>query len=162
MFFLGSFCCCSVNKFCQLFVVPWIAVHQAPLSPTISQGFLKLMSMSWLCNLTISSFAALFSFCLQSFPASGSFLSEVFVALCIRWPQYWSFRNSSSNEYLWLISLRIGWFDLLTVQGTFKSLLQHHNLKALILRHSALFMVQLLHPYKLEKIALTIWTSVAK
>ena len=72
-----------------------------------------------------------------------------FSVLCIRWPKYWSFSFSisSSNAYSGLISFRMDWFDLLAVQGTLKSLLQHYNLKASILQHSALFMVQLLHPY---------------
>ena len=68
-------------------------------------------------------------------------------ALCIRWPKYWSFSISPSNEYSGLISFRIDCFELLAVQGTLKSLLPHHSLKASILRHSAFFMVQLLHPY---------------
>ena len=67
--------------------------------------------------------------------------------LCIRWPKYWSFSISSSNEYSELISFRMGWLDLLVVQGTLKSLLQHHSSKASILRHSAFFIVQLSHPY---------------
>ena len=66
---------------------------------------------------------------------------------CIRWPKYWSFSNSSSNEYLGLISFRTDWFDLLGVQGTLKSLLQHHSSKASILWRSAFFTVQLSHPY---------------
>ena len=99
-----------------------------------------------------------FSSCLQSFPASGSFLMS---ALHIRWPKYWSFSISPSNEYTGLISFRIDWFDLLAVQGTLKSLLQHHSSKASILQHSDFFMVQLSHPYMTGKtIALTIWTFV--
>ena len=84
---------------------------------------------------------------------------------CIRWPKYWSFSFSlsPSNEYSGLISFRIDWFDL-EVQGTLKSLLQHHNSKASILQHSALFMVQLSHLYMAtgKTIALTIWTFVGK
>ena len=70
-------------------------------------------------------------------------------ALCIRWPKYWSFSFSISpyNEYSGLISFRIDWFDLLAVQGTLKSLLQHHSSKASILQHSAFFIVQISHPY---------------
>ena len=87
-------------------------------------------------------------------------------ALCIRWPKYWSFSFSisPSNEYSGLISFRIDWFDLLAVQGTFKSLLQHHNLKASILQRSVLFVVQLSHPYMTTRktIALTIWNFVSK
>ena len=86
--------------------------------------------------------------------------------LCIRWPKYWSFsfKTSPSNEYSGLISFRMDWLDLLAVQGTLKSLLQHHSSKALILRHSAFFIVQLSHPYVTtgETIALTRWTFFAK
>ena len=87
-------------------------------------------------------------------------------ALRIRWPKYWSFSFSicPSNEYSGLISFRIDWFDLLAVQGTLESLLQHHSLKASILRRSAFFMVQLSHPYMTtgKTIALTRWTFVGK
>ena len=85
-------------------------------------------------------------------------------SLCIRWPKYWSFSISPSNEYSGLISFRIDWFDLLGVQRTLKSLLQHHNLKASILQHSAVFMVQLAHPYMTvgKTIALTIQTFVSR
>ena len=81
------------------------------------------------------------------FPSIRVFSNES--VLQIRWPEYWSFSFSinPSNEYSGLISFRMDWFDLLTVQGTFKSLLQHHSSKASILRHSAFFMVQLSHPY---------------
>ena len=101
-------------------------------------------------------------FCLQSFPASGSF--PVMLALRIRWPKYWSFSISPSNEHLGLISFRIDWFDLLAVQGTLKSLLQHHSSNASILWHSAFFMVELSHPYMTtgKTIALIIWTFVGK
>ena len=92
------------------------------------------------------------------------FSSEL--ALCIRWPRYWnfSFSISPSNEYSGLISFSIDWFDLLAVQGTLKSFLQHHNSKASIFHHSAFYMVQLLHPvYGYWKtIVLTIWTFVSK
>ena len=77
------------------------------------------------------------------FPSIRVFSNEL--ALCIRWPKYWSF--SPFNEYSELISFRIDWFDILAVQGTLKSLLQHHSSKASILQHSALFMVQFSHPY---------------
>ena len=100
--------------------------------------------------------------CLQSFPISGSFfLNES--ALRIRWPEYWSFSISPSNEHSGLISFRKDWLDLLAVQGTFRSLLQH-NSEASILQHSAFFMVQLSHPYMTtgKTIALTRWTFVGK
>ena len=79
------------------------------------------------------------------FPSIRVFSSES--VLCIRWPKYWSFSISSSNEYSGMISFRMDWFDLLAVQGTLKSLLQHHSSKASLLQHSAFFMIQLSHPY---------------
>ena len=84
--------------------------------------------------------------------------------LCIRWPKYWSFSISPSNEYSGLIAFRIDWFGLLAVQGTLKSLLQHHSSKASILRHSPFFTVQISHPYMTTRktIALTRWTFVGK
>ena len=88
------------------------------------------------------------------------------LALCIRWPKYWrlSFNISPSNEYSGLIAFRIDWFDLLAVQWTLKSLLQHHSSKPSILWRSAFFMVQLSHPYMTtgKTIALTRWTFVGK
>ena len=86
--------------------------------------------------------------------------------LRIRWPKYWSFSFSisPSSEYSWMISFRIDWLDLLAVQGTLKSLLQHCSSKASVLRHSAFFVVQLSHPYRTtgKTIALTRWTLLAK
>ena len=88
------------------------------------------------------------------------------LAIHIRWPKYWSFifNICLTNEYSGLTSLRIDWFDILAVQGTLKSLLQHHNLKALILQCSAFFMVQLSHPFMTtgKTIALTIQTFFSK
>ena len=85
-------------------------------------------------------------------------------ALCIRWPKYWRFNISTFNEYSGLISLRFDWFDLLTVQETLKSPLQHHSLKASVLWSSAFFIVQISHPHMTTRktIALTIWTFVSK
>ena len=96
------------------------------------------------------------------FPSIRVFSNES--APCIRWPKYWNFSSSPSDEYSGLISLRIDWFDLLSVQGTLKSLLQHHTSKASILWRSAFFMVQLSHPYMTTRktIALTILTFVGK
>ena len=84
--------------------------------------------------------------------------------LHIRWPKYWSFSFSPSNEYSGLISFRMDWLGLLAVQGTLKSLLQHHRSKASILRHSSFFIVQLSHPYMTtgKTIALTRWTFIGK
>ena len=96
------------------------------------------------------------------FPSIRVFSNES--VLCIRWPKYWSFSMSPSNEYSGLISLRIDWFDLLAVQGTLKSLPQNHSSKASILQHSAFFMVQLSHPHMItgKTIALTRGTFVGK
>ena len=100
----------------------------------------------------------------SNFPSIRGFSNES--TLHIRWPKYWrfSFSISSSNEYSRLIFFRIEWFDLLAVQGTLKSLLQHYSSKASILWHSAFFMVQLSHLYMTtgETIVLTIWTFVGK
>ena len=97
------------------------------------------------------------------FPSIGVFSNE---SVLIKWPRYWSFSFtvSASNEYSGLISFRIDWFDLLVVQGTLKSLLQHHSSKVSILQFSAFFIVQLSHPYMTtgKTIALTRWTFVSK
>ena len=98
------------------------------------------------------------------FPSIGAFSNES--AFCIRWPKYWSFsfRISPSNEYSRLVSLRMDWLDLLAVQGTLKSLLQHHSSKASILSSSVFLKVQLSHPYMTtgKTIALIRWTFVGK
>ena len=116
------------------------------------------------CHPTISASVNPFSSHLQSFPASGSFNNES--VLRMRWPKYWSFSFSisPSNEYSRLISFRMDWLDLLAVQGTLKSLLQHHGSKASIPQCSAFFMVQLSHPCITtgKIIALTRWTFVGK
>ena len=119
-------------------------------------------SSRW-CHPTVSSFVILFSFCLQSFQASGSFHQSL---LLTRWQKYWSFSLSisPSSEYSGLISFRVDWLDLLAVQEMLMSLLQHHSSKASILWHSAFFMVQLSHPYMTTRktMALTRWTFVGK
>ena len=121
--------------------------------------------LSQWCHPTTSSSVIPFSSCIQSFLAWGSSPMSQSV-LHIKWLNYWSFsfNISPSNEYSGLISFRIDWFDLLKVQGTLKSLLQHHSSKASILRHSAFFMVQLSHPYMTtgKTIALARQTSVGK
>ena len=98
------------------------------------------------------------------FPSIRVFSNESI--LCIRWPKYWifSFSISHSSEYSDLISFRIDWLNLLAVQGTLKSLLQHHSSKASVLQHSAFYMVQLSHPYMTtgKTIALTRWAFVSK
>ena len=101
---------------------------------------------SWWCHPAISSSVRPFSSCPQSLPASESFpISQ----LCMRWPKYWSFSFSisPSSEHPGLISFTMDWLDLLAVQGTLKSLLQHHSSKASILQCSAFFTVQFSHPY---------------
>ena len=124
-----------------LFATPWTAACQATLF-TISRSLLKLMSIE---SMMPSNHPLLL---LPSvFPSITVFSNES--VLPIRWPKYWSFSFSisPSNEYSGLISLRMDWLDLLAVQGTLKSVLQHHNSKASILQHSAFFTVQLSHPY---------------
>ena len=129
----------------QLFATPWTTARRASLSITNSWSLLKLM-----CNESAMSSNHLILchplLLLPSiFPSIRVFSNES--VLCIRWPKYWSFSISPSNEYSVLISFRMDWLDLLAVQGTLKSLLQHHSSKASILWHSALCMVQLSHPY---------------
>ena len=144
-------------------MTPRTAACHASLSFTISQSLLRFMSIElvMLCSHLISSCLLLLP---SIFPSIRVFSSES--ALCIRWPEYWSFRFSinPSNEYSGLISFRIDWFYLPAVQGSLKSLLQHHSLKPSILWRSAFLMVQLSHPYMTtgKTIALTIWTCVSK
>ena len=137
---------------------PWTPIHQASLSITNSQSLLKLMSItnsqSLLKLMSITSVMLsnhLIPCCpllLPSvFPSIRIFSNEL--VLCISWPKYWSFsfRISLSNEHSGLISFTMDWLDLLAVQGTLKSLVQHHSSKASILWHSAFFMVQFSYPY---------------
>ena len=126
----------SLN-FVQLFVTPWTAAHQASLSSTASQRLLKFISI----ELVMSSNHLILCHPLllprSIFPSIRVFSNES--VLCIRWLKYWSFSFNISpfNEYSGLISFRMDWFDLLAVQGTSQSLLQHHSLKASVLWHSA-------------------------
>ena len=147
-----------------LFATPGTGEYEASLSIISSLSLLKLMSIKSAkpSNHLIPCHPLLL---LPSiFPSIRIFSSEL--ALLMRWPKYWSFSFSisSSNEYSGLISFRINWFDLLAVQGTLKSLLQHHSWKASILRCSAFFTVQLSHPYMTtgKTIALTRWSFVGK
>ena len=140
--------------------------HARPPCPSPSPGvYSNLCPLSQWCHASISSSVVPFSSYLQYFPASGYFPMSQSV-LRIRWPKYWSFSFSisPSKEHLGLISFRMNWLDLLAVQGTLKSLVQHHSSKASILRHSGFFTVQLSHPYMTtgETIALTRWTFVGK
>ena len=128
-------------------MTPWTAAHQASLSITNSQSLLKLMSM---VSVMPSNHLILCRPLLlppSVFPSIRVFSSDS--VLCIRWTNYWSFgfSISPSNEYSGLISFRIDWLDLLAVQGTLKSLFQHHSSKASIFRCSAFFTVQLSNPH---------------
>ena len=132
-------------------------------SPTLG-AYSNSCPSSWWCHPTISSSVIPFSSLLQSFPSIRVFSNES--VLCIRWLKYWSFSFSisPSNEYSGLIFFRMDWLDLFEVQGTVKSLLQHHSSKASILQHSAFFIVQLSHPYMTtgKTIALTRRAFVGK
>ena len=133
-----------------------------PCSSPIPGVYSNSCPLTQWCYPTISSSVVPFSSCLQSFPASGSFLMSQFFA--IRLPKCWNFTFilSPSNEYSGLISFRIDWFDLLAVQGTLKSLLQHNSSEASIFWCSAFFTVQVSHPYMTtgKTIALTRQTFV--
>ena len=143
-------------------VTPWTVAHQTSLSFIISQSFLKLMSIELVMPSNCLILCRPLLLLPSIFPNIRVF-SDV-LALCIRWLKYWSFSISPSKEYSGLISFRIDWFDLLAVQGTLKSLPQHHSSKASIFWHSAFFMVQLSHPHMTtgKTIALTTWTFVGK
>ena len=127
-----------------LFVTPWTAACQASLSITNSWSLLKLMSTESMMPSNHLMPCHLLLFLPSIFPSIWVFSNES--DLRIRWPKYWSlnFNISPSNEYSGLISSRMNWLDLLAIQGTLKSLLQHHSSKASILWHSAFFIVQLL------------------
>ena len=148
----------------RLFVTPWIAARQASLSITNSRSSLRLSSIE---SMMPSSHLILCHSLLLLPPIPPSirvFSNES--TLCMRWPKYWSFsfNISPSNEHPGLISFRMDWLDLLAVQGTLKSLLQHHTSKASILWHSAFSTVQLSHPYMttVKTIALTRQSFVGK
>ena len=134
----------------------------SPLYPGVCSNSCPLSQWCYLTNLILCHPLCLFPS--SVFPSIRVFSNES--ALHIRWPKYWSFSFSisTSNKYSELISFRIDWFDFLTVQGTLKSLLQHHNSKASILQCSAFFMVQLSHLYRTsgKTITLTMWTFVGK
>ena len=140
-----------------LFVTLWPAACQASLSITNSWSPPKAMSIKSVMPSNHLILCCPLLLLPSIFPSIRGFSSES--ALCIRWPKYWSFsfNISPSNKHKGLISFRIDWFDLLAVQGTLKSLLQHHNLKASILWHSVFFMVQLSHPYITTGKIIVIW-----
>ena len=140
----GSVKFSAIAQSCLFFVTPWTAAHQASLFITNSQSLLRLMSIE---SMMPSNFLNLYHPLLSHsiFPSIRLFSNESVIH--IRWPKYWTFSLSisPSNEYSGLISIRTDWLDL--VQGTLKSLLQHHSSKASILRRSAFFIVQLSHLY---------------
>ena len=141
-------------------MTPWTAAHQDSLSFTLSWGLLKFMSIESMMlsnHLILCHPRYLLSYILPSIRILSNEL-----AFLVWWPKYWSFGISPSNGYSGLISFRIDWLDLLAVQGTLKSFLQYHNLKASIIRCSV-FMVQLLHLYMTTRkiIALTICQTFA-
>ena len=148
---------------CSVVSESWTAACQASLSFNISRSLLKCMSIKLMMPSNHLVFCHPIFLLPSIVPSIRVFSNEL--ALHIRWQKYWSFSFtiSTSNEYSGLISFRIEWFDL-AVQGTLKSLLQHHNSKAPILQCSAFFMVQLSNPYMTTAItiALTRWTFVSK
>ena len=145
-----------------LFATPWTAARQASLSFTNYQSLLKLMTIELVIPSNHLILCCPLLLLPSVFPSIRVFSNES--VLRIRWPKYWifSFSISPSNEYSGLIYFRKKWLDLLTVQGTLKSLLQHHSSKASIFWHSAFFIVQLSHPYMTtgKTIALTRHTLV--
>ena len=148
----------------RLFATPWTTKRQASLSITNSQSLLKLMSIESLMPSNLLIFCRPLLLPPSIFPSIWVFPNESVHR--IRWPKYWSFsfNISPSSEHPGLISFRMDWLDLLAVQGTLKSLLQHHSSKASILQCSAFFTVQLSHPYMTmgKTIPLTRWTFVGK
>ena len=131
----------------RLFATPWTAACQPFRYFTISWSLLKLMSIELVTPSNHLIFCHSLLLLLSIFPSIRVFSNES--ALHIRWPKYWSFSFSISlsNEYSGFISFRTDWLDLLAVQGTLKSLLQHHSSNTSLLQHSAFFIVQLSHPY---------------
>ena len=148
----------------RLFATPWTTARQASLSITVSWSLFKQMSSDSVMPSNHSILCRPLILPPSIFPSIRVFSSES--VLHIRWPKYWSFSYiiSPSNEFSGHISFTIDWLDLLAVQETLKSLLQHHSSKASILHHSAFFTVQLSHPYMTtgKTIALTIWAFVGK
>ena len=152
------------TQLCLTFVTPWTAARQASLSITNSRSLPKLMSIESVMPSNHLIFCRPLLHPPSVFPSIRVFSKES--ALQIRWPKYWSFSFSirASNEYSGFISFRIDLFDLLEVQNTLKSLLQHHSSKASILWCSAIFIVQLAHPFMAtgKIIDLAIWGFVGK
>ena len=156
----------SVQSFSYvwLFVTPWTTARQVSLSITNSRSLPKLMSIESVMPSNHLILCCPLLLLPSIFPSIRVLSNES--VLHIKWPKYWSFSFSisPSNEYSGLISFRMDWLDLLAVQGTLKSLLQHYSSEALILRCSTFFIVQLSHPYMTtgKAMALTWWTSFGK
>ena len=148
----------------QLFATPWSVARQTSLSITNSWSLLKLMSILSVMPSKHLILSRPLLLPISIIPSIRDFWNES--VLCIRWPKYWrfSFNRSLSNEHSSLISFRMNCLDLLAVQGTLRSLPQHHSSKASILQHSAFFVVQLSHPYMItgKTTAFTRQTFVGK
>ena len=161
---MGQFSLVQSLSRVRLFATPWTAARQASLSITNSWSLLKLTSIESVMPSNHLILCYLLFLLPAIFPSISVFSNES--VLHIRWPKYWSFSVSisPSNEHLGLISFRMDWMDLLAVQGTLNSLLQHHSSKASILWCSAFVIVQLSHPYTTtgKTIALTRQTLVGK
>ena len=162
--YIAKFSSVQLLSCVRLFATPWTAARQASLSITNSQSLLKFMSIESVMPSNHLILCHPLLLLPSIFPSIRVFSNEL--VLRIRWPKYWSFSFSisPSNEYSGLISFGMNWLDLLAVQGTLKSLLQHHSSKASILWRSAFFIVQLSHPYMTtgKTIALTRRTFVGK
>ena len=154
----------SFAQLCPTLCDTWTTAHQASLSITNSRSSLKLMPIESVMPTSHLILCHPLLLPPSIFPSTGVFSNAL--ALCIRWPKYWSFsfNVSPSNEHSELIFFRMDWLDLLAVQGTFKSLLQHYSSKPSILQHSGFFTAQLSHPYMItgKTIALTRQTFVGK
>ena len=144
--FVSLLCCCSADKLCPT-LKPWTAAHQASLSSITSRNLLKFVAIESVMPSNHLILCCPLLSLPSIFPSLRVFSNES--AFCIRWPKYWSFNFSvsPSNDYPGLIFFRMDWLDLLAVQGTLKSLLQHHTLRASLLWCSAFFTVQLSHPF---------------
>ena len=164
LLFMDQFSSVQSLSHVRFFATPWTAALQASLSITNSQSPRKPMSIEWVMPSSHLILCHPLLLLPSIFPSIRDFSNEL--ALHIRWPKYWSFsfKISPTNEHPGLISFRMDWLDLLAVQGTLKSLLQHHSSKASILRCAAFLIVQLSHPYMTtgKTIALTRQTFVDK
>ena len=161
---ISSMASVQLSSRVQLFATPWTAAHQASLSIISSQNLLRLMSIELVMPSNDLILCHPLLLLLPVLPSIRVFSNESTIRM--RWPKYWSFSFSisPSSEHPGLISFRMDWLNLLEVQGTLRSLLQHHSSKTSILHHSVFFIVQLSHPYMTtgKTIALTRRTFVGK